>query len=90
MAQSPDRFEKGVGNPRGTGEFFVSESCIDCDLCRQMAPDIFKRKFTGTGGMSFVTRQPANEFESSKATEALEACPVNAIQRAAAAEAVPA
>jgi ferredoxin len=79
MAQT-DRFEKGVGQPKGIGELFVAEQCIDCDLCRQMAPDIFKRKFTGAGGMSYVERQPANEFELKKTTEALESCPVGAIQ----------
>jgi ferredoxin len=83
MAQPGDRFEKGVGQPAGIGEFFVSEQCIDCDLCRQVAPEIFARKFTGTGGMSFVKRQPENEFELGKTSEALDSCPVGAIQKAA-------
>jgi ferredoxin len=76
------RFEKGVGNLTGIGEFFVSEQCIDCDLCRQIAPDTFKRKTNGVGGHSFVERQPATELEIRKATEALESCPVGAIQKA--------
>jgi ferredoxin len=80
MALPENRFEKGVGQPKGIGEFFVAEQCIDCDLCRQMAPTVFKRKFTGTGGMSFVERQPSGELEMSKATEAMDACPVGAIQ----------
>jgi len=80
MAQSP-RFEKGVGQqPKGVGEYFVSEQCIDCDLCRQLAPSIFQRKFTGTGGISVVSRQPSSALESQKADEARDACPVGAIQ----------
>jgi ferredoxin len=79
MAQPP-RFEKGVGQPKGLGEYFVAEQCIDCDLCRQMAPSIFQRKFTGTGGISVVGRQPTCELEYNKAAEAMDACPVGAIQ----------
>src|SRR5215213_10318018 len=83
MALPENRFEKGVGSqPKGIGEFFVAEQCIDCDLCRQMAPEIFKRKFTGAGGISFVERQPTSDFEMQKAADALDACPVGAIQKA--------
>jgi ferredoxin len=83
MAGFQNRFEKGVGAVSGVGEYFVSEQCIDCDLCRQMAPDIFKRKMSGTGGRSFVERQPVNELECKRAEDALDACPVGAIQKAA-------
>jgi ferredoxin len=80
MAQIPPRFEKGVGQIKGIGEYFVSEQCIDCDLCRQLAPTIFERKFTGAGGISVVARQPNTDFEFQKAAEAKDACPVGAIQ----------
>jgi ferredoxin len=80
------RFEKGVGSLTGVGEFLVSEQCIDCDLCRQIAPDIFKRKMNGIGGHSYVDRQPGNDFEFRKAMEALESCPVSAIQQGVAEE----
>jgi ferredoxin len=79
MAQPP-RFEKGVGQPKGVGEYFVAEQCIDCDLCRQMAPTIFERKFTGSSGISVVARQPSCDVEHQKAAEAMDACPVGAIQ----------
>lgn len=29
------------------GEFFVDSSCIDCDLCRQLAPAVFARSGRG-------------------------------------------
>ncbi len=76
------RFEKGVGILSGIGEFFVKEECIDCDLCRQIAPNVFKRKLTGSGGRSCVDRQPETELDHAKAVEAMESCPVSAIQRA--------
>jgi ferredoxin len=80
MAQQSPRFEKGVGQPSGVGEYFVAEQCIDCDLCRQMAPSIFQRKFTGAGGISYVMRQPDSDLEIQKTAEAMDACPVGAIQ----------
>jgi ferredoxin len=84
---TPPSFEKGVGQrPKGIGEYFVSEQCIDCDLCRQLAPTVFQRKFTGTGGISVVSRQPGNPLEIQKAAEARDACPVGAIQLQEAAE----
>jgi len=46
-----------------------------------MAPAIFKRKFTGAGGISFVDRQPVNNLEMNQAVEAMDACPVGAIQK---------
>jgi ferredoxin len=79
MAQTP-RFEKGVGQLKGIGEYFVSDQCIDCDLCRQVAPAIFQRKFTGTGGISVVARQPQCDLDFQKAEEAKDSCPVGAIQ----------
>lgn len=45
-----------------------------------MAPTVFQRKFTGTGGISVVHRQPDSHFEHQKAAEAMESCPVGAIQ----------
>lgn len=59
------------------GKFFVDEQCIDCDLCRETAPEFFKRN--EDGGYSFVYRQPVAEQEIALCTEALEGCPVEAI-----------
>lgn len=81
MAEQKDRFEKGVGSLKGVGEYFVAEQCIDCDLCRQMCPNVFKRAFVGAGGRSVVSRQPASERDVKLAADAMDACPVGAIQR---------
>lgn len=59
------------------GKFFVDQECIDCDLCRETAPDNFTRN--EDGGYSFVKKQPENEEETALCMEALEGCPVEAI-----------
>ena len=62
-----------------TGKFFVDEQCIDCDLCRETAPDYFTRN--DDGGYSYVYSQPDPDDEDALdlCLEALEGCPVEAI-----------
>jgi ferredoxin len=60
-----------------TGKFYVDNQCIDCDLCRETAPDNFKRN--DDGGYSFVFKQPASSEEEARCKEAMEGCPVEAI-----------
>jgi ferredoxin len=71
----PDVSQKYENNV--AGKFYVDSSCIDCDLCREHAPDFFKRD--DDGGHSYVYRQPENEEQEAKCDEALAACPVEAI-----------
>ena len=59
------------------GKYYVDEECIDCDLCRQTAPDNFERN--EDGGYSYVYKQPVNADEEELCIEALEGCPVEAI-----------
>ncbi len=59
------------------GKFYVDQQCIDCDLCRETAPDFFARN--EEGGYTFVSKQPATDEDIAKCTEALEGCPVEAI-----------
>lgn len=70
------------------GIFSVDSTCIDCDLCRQIAPDTFKRRMTGATGISYAAQQPKTPLELRKAEEALDSCPVGAIQRVGAPERV--
>ena len=72
MAEFEDRFDDNT-----TGRFYVDDQCIDCDLCRETAPDNFTRN--DDGGYSFVYKQPENEEEERLAREAMEGCPVEAI-----------
>ena len=65
-------------NPENVeGKFYVDEQCIDCDLCRETAPDNFERE--EDEGYSYVYKQPANDEELELCMEALEGCPVEAI-----------
>jgi glyoxylase-like metal-dependent hydrolase (beta-lactamase superfamily II)/ferredoxin len=57
------------------GDFFVDSTCIDCDLCRQIAPDTFAR----AGEQSAVIRQPANHQTEFAALKALVSCPTASI-----------
>ena len=57
------------------GDFFVDSTCIDCDQCRQLAPEVF-----GDGdGAASVVRQPNSPALVNSALRALVTCPVGAI-----------
>jgi len=58
-----------------SGDFYVDSSCIDCDTCRWMIPEVFHR----ASGKSAVYHQPANETERLKTLQALLACPTASI-----------
>uniref|UniRef100_A0A251V4A7 Putative metallo-beta-lactamase n=2 Tax=Helianthus annuus TaxID=4232 RepID=A0A251V4A7_HELAN len=53
----------------------VHHTCIDCDTCRWMAPEIFTR----VGDMSAVSKQPTCQDEHVKALQALLSCPTSSI-----------
>ncbi len=72
MANKEDKYPDNV-----SGTYYVDEECIDCDLCRQVAPDNFTRN--EDEGYSFVYKQPSTPEESELCEEALEGCPVEAI-----------
>lgn len=60
-----------------TGKFFVDTQCIDCNLCRDTAPNNFKQN--EEKGYSFVYKQPSTPEEEQQCQEAMEGCPVEAI-----------
>ena len=72
MADPNDRVAENTG-----GEYYVDSQCIDCDVCRDTAPDNFTR--SDDNGYSFVYKQPENSEERLLCEEALTACPVEAI-----------
>jgi len=59
------------------GKFYVDSSCIDCDMCRGIAPDFFRRD--DTIGVTIVYRQPRTLEEIGQAEEALASCPSDSI-----------
>jgi glyoxylase-like metal-dependent hydrolase (beta-lactamase superfamily II)/ferredoxin len=72
MARASDRIADNV-----EGDFFVDSSCIDCDLCRQLAPATFAR--TDRRAQSFVQLQPRDASEEHRALMALVTCPTSSI-----------
>src|ERR1051325_9930711 len=70
MANPAERLPTNV-----PGDFFVDRTCIDCDQCREIAPDTF-----GDGdGHASVLHQPEGGEDLSSALRALVTCPVGAI-----------
>lgn len=59
------------------GRYYVDVECIDCDVCRDTAPNNFTRQEDGS--YSYVYKQPENEEEEAECQEAMESCPVEAI-----------
>ena len=72
MADKENRYEDNT-----QGQYYVDDQCIDCDLCRETAPDNYTRQ--DEGGYSYVYKQPVNDEEKELCEEALEGCPVEAI-----------
>jgi glyoxylase-like metal-dependent hydrolase (beta-lactamase superfamily II)/ferredoxin len=59
------------------GALFVDDSCIDCDACRQIAPETFVR--SRRLGQSVVIAQPEGGHREKRALMALIACPTASI-----------
>ncbi len=72
MAEKDDRLPDNVA-----GTYYVDSECIDCDLCREVAPENFARN--EDEGHSIVTKQPESDEEQELCEEAMESCPVEAI-----------
>jgi len=70
-----NRNVKNIGNAEG--KFYVDSSCIDCDLCRETAPQIFRRD--DEVGVTVAYHQPQSDDELAAATEAMNDCPTNSI-----------
>ena len=58
-----------------SGDFYVDSTCIDCDTCRWMVPEVFH----SDGGQSAVYHQPTSEIERLRSLQALLACPTASI-----------
>jgi ferredoxin len=72
MAEPTQRVPENV-----PGRFFVDRTCIDCELCRETAPENFTRQ--DDDGYSYVFRQPRDAAEQAACEEAMSECPVEAI-----------
>jgi glyoxylase-like metal-dependent hydrolase (beta-lactamase superfamily II) len=72
VARIADRLKENA-----LGDYFVDSSCIDCDTCRQIAPQVYGR--LDTAGQTIVIRQPETPWERHRAAMGLVACPTASI-----------
>ncbi len=70
MAQVAERLPENT-----PGNFYVDRTCIDCDTCRRIAPEVFSEG----DGFSYVHSQPQTEAQRLRALMALVACPTSSI-----------
>lgn len=70
MAQDSKRRKENIPGP-----LFVDTTCIDCDTCRWMLPEVYDK----LGDQSAVIKQPETEEEKFKALQALFSCPTASI-----------
>jgi ferredoxin len=72
MANPNNKVIRNVG-----GQYYVDESCVDCDMCRSNAPQYFTRD--DRSGFSYVYRQPSTPDEVAETEDARLACPTESI-----------
>ena len=72
MADFKDRVPHNV-----RGKFYVDDTCIYCDLCRETAPTVFREE--NEFGWASVFRQPVTAEELQLTLEAVEGCPTESI-----------
>lgn len=72
MATLSDRLPLNVA-----GRFYVDSSCIDCDQCRNEAPEFFGRD--ADSGTSYLIRQPDTAEEVALVQQAATNCATGSI-----------
>lgn len=72
MATLSDRLSQNL-----PGAYYVDASCIDCDQCRVIAPQVFARD--EESGLSFVRQQPASAEEVALVEQAINECATSSI-----------
>jgi len=82
MAENTDRLPQNI-----PGRYYVDSTCVDCDLCRNTAPNFFRRD--EETGFSFVYHQPGTLEEIALAEEAKQGCPTESIGNDGSIDSVP-
>jgi ferredoxin len=70
-----DRTDKNPLN--APGKYYNDHTCIDCGLCPDLAPGVFRRD--DAEGYSYVWQQPVTAADIAAAAEALSSCPTESI-----------
>lgn len=65
------------------GRFWIDDTCIDCKLCNDLAPDNFDADLDND--VHYVCKQPGNADELERVLDAFESCPTESIRYLAAA-----
>jgi ferredoxin len=60
------------------GKYYVTEECDGCAYCASVAPENFE--FDKSTNTYFINKQPATQEEIEFVQEAMEDCPVDAVQ----------
>lgn len=80
MSDSPPGSQARIEDrvPRNVpGKFFVDNTCLDCDLCCETAPENFSRD--DDRGVAYVSRQPVTPDELARCQECVIGCPCESI-----------
>lgn len=67
----------GIHPENVSGNWYVNDECIGCDLCEETAPNVFRS--ASDGSQQIVYNQPDSEDDLELTREAVEYCPVEAI-----------
>lgn len=59
-------------------KYFVNENCIGCGLCTEICPEVFS---LNDNGVSVAIEGDVPPEQEGGAAEAMESCPVNAIEQ---------
>jgi ferredoxin len=70
-----NKTEKSPGNV--PGPFYVDSTCIDCDMCRETAPETFRRD--DEIGSTIAYHQPVTPSQLEAAIDAMNGCPSDSI-----------
>ena len=60
------------------GKYYTTEDCDGCAYCAAVAPENFE--FNKSTNTYFICKQPASPQELELVTDAMEDCPVDAVQ----------
>ena len=59
------------------GRFYVTEDCLACETCQNVAPNNFRY---GDDGLSYVFKQPDDPEEIERCEKAVSGCPMEAVR----------
>jgi ferredoxin len=70
--------DMSVLQEKSTAEYYVNDRCIGCCICSAIAPQNFRTNHED--GVDYVYKQPDEPGEDRLCAEAMDICPVNAIE----------